>query len=318
MIKLRFRTIVLATLVVIATLISLFVQGIIGIEATILNPNFYSNIMEKHNLYDLPQNYVLISIKNQSNDLLSEPVSKALTPTISNAFSSDWAMYQSDKIISATINYIKGNQEELELQIPIKDRKVILHGEITNFLEKQYTQEDLLNFKIESTEEVATTIVENTNIPDSVNMLEALNFSQKGFNKIVEELRYYYSFVDLIPYLIFILICGLIIYLGRSKGLIWLGYGVLFSSFIVLILVSVFGILADEFIIDNITNQSELLLTIGINPLILANIFKNSLINNINKIAIGFALLGIIITLSGNYWAKLIRQRNLNIKTKSL
>lgn len=313
----KFRTFFLVSLVILATVMCLFVQVIIGIKTTVLNPQYYSNIMQKHNLYDLPQNYIHISIKNQFDDVLSEPLCKALVPAINTAFSDEWAEYQSDKIITSTINYIKGKEEDIQLQIPLKDRKVILHGEITSFLEKQYTEDDLLNFQIESTEEIASIIVKSTNIPDSINMLEALNFSQKGFNKILDELKHYYNFIAFMPYLLFLLIISLIIYIGRGKGLKWLAYGVVMASFITVALVSFTNILADEFIIDHITNQSELLLTIGINPLILANILKNSIISSINKIALGFGALGIIFFISGNHWAKTLKKKNPTIKPKS-
>lgn len=311
----HFRTFILVILVVLATLICLSVQVIVGINSTALNPHYYSNIMQKHNLYDLPQNYVLISIKNQSSDLLSEPVCKALTPSINTAFSDQWAKYQYDKIINSTIDYIKGNQEELQLQITLKDRKNVLHDEIVTYLETKYTADDLSNFQIDSSDKIASIIVESTNLPDAINLSEALNYSQNGLNKILDDLKHYYSFIAFVPYLLLLLlISGLIIFIGRSKGLKWLGLGVITASFITILLASSSNVIVDELIIDNITNQNEMLLTLGINPLILAKLIKNSIISNFNKIAIIFGLSGIILLLSGNYWSKIVKEKARNMK----
>lgn len=309
----KLRTTILVTLVIFATILCLLVQFVIGINATILNPNYYINIMQKHNLYDLPQNYVLLSIKNESNNLLSEPICKSLTPAINTAFSNDWAKYQSEKFITNTIDYIKGNQEDLQLQIPLKDRKVILKGELINFLESKYTPDELASFQIISPVIIANAIVASTNLPDSVNVLNALNFSQNGFNKVVDELKHYYQYISLAPYLLFLLISCLVVYIGRGLGLKWIGNSILIAGFLTILLASISSVLLDEQIINNVTKKSELLFTIGINPLILVSIFKNTIIGSMNKIALTFCLLGVLLFISGNLWIRKSKDKPFNI-----
>jgi hypothetical protein len=48
---------------------SIMMQLSLSAEHTILNAGFYSSFIEKHNLYSIPQNFVLLSIKNHTSQL---------------------------------------------------------------------------------------------------------------------------------------------------------------------------------------------------------------------------------------------------------
>lgn len=300
----KLQTPLLILFVLLTIFISLFVQVLIGFKTTILNPNYYTNLIEKHHLYELPQNYVLLTIKENSNLLLTEPICNVLTPSINRAFSDEWAKYQSEKAINNTINYVKGTEDELKLEIMLKDRKELLESDLINRLETKYKTDELAVFQIDSVEVAANNIVESTNLPDSLNIITALNFSEKEFQHRVDKLKEYYSLAKYAPYLLLFLFTVLLIFIGKNGlGLKWLGYSLVISACFTIIAAFAGSIWLDDYLAANISKQSSLLTTIGTDPLIIVSILKNSLINSIKKISIIFGVVGAILFLWGKIWS---------------
>lgn len=298
----KIQTLLLAISITLIIAISIFVQVLLGFDTTVLNPNYYNNLIEKHHLYELPQNYVLLNIKENSDLLLSEPICNVLNPSISVAFSDEWAKYQSEKTINNTINYIKGNEDELKLEVILKDRKEYLADDITNSLNTKYNPEELAVFKIDSAEKAASIIMESTNLPDSINIATMLNVSEKGFLYVVNTLKQYYNVIKFVPYLLLVLLVALLIFIGKNGlGIKWLGYSFVISACLTVIGVFIASIYLDNFLADNISKQSDLLTTIGTNPYILASIIKNSLIIAIKKISFISGLIGAILFLWGKF-----------------
>ncbi len=301
----KLRTSILVILVIVSTISCLCVQLLIGVQTTLLNPKYYSSLMQKHDMYDLPQNYVLLSIKNSSNDLLSEPVCNALSPTINTAFSTDWAEYQGDKLINNTIEYLKGNQNDLQLEIPLKDRKVILKGEIVNYLDAKYSPQDLASFKIDSTEHIADLIVSSINLPDSINMAEVLKIDENSDSQIVQDFRSYYKVTSFSSYILLFASIFLLFFLGRGGlGLKWAGYSILMAGFITTLFTSASLVFIDDVILTNITKQNDLLMSIGTNPLIIVTIIKNTVMSTLNKIALISCMVGIVSILGSKLWRR--------------
>ncbi len=300
-------------LVILTIIASIFVQVLIGFKITILNPNYYNKLIVKHNLHDLPQNYVLLSMKETSGHLFSEPICNVLTPAINDAFSNDWIEHQSQKLISQTIDYIKGQNHHLELEVPLKERKTILENNLISNLEANYESEELELFQIESPQAVANTIIKNANWPDSLKISQVLGLSQIELNNKIDNYRNYYSLIKYTPYCLLILFIVLLLLVGKSSTSIkWLGYGILISALITMVIAYISGILMDNYLLNNIGKQSKLLTSITTNPLILISVIKNSLINSINRISIIFASLGAFLLICRNIWKRNYLQKRLN------
>ncbi|HZK43561.1 MAG TPA: hypothetical protein VFC73_04665 [Syntrophomonadaceae bacterium] len=294
---------ILLSLVILSAIICVLVQVLIGVKVTVLNANYYSSIIQKHNLHELPQNYVLLSMKNEAPELLSEPICNALTPAIAIAFSEFWVQYQGENVIKKTLDYVKGDDKKLRLIIPLEDRKVILKDEIDEYLKTKYTANELANFQITSTEETANIMVNNANLPGSIDVAKSLNFAQNGIGQMLDTFRSHYYLIMLAPFLLFLTLIILIVLIGRDGlGVKWLGSGIIMASFFTLLVASASNVFLDEFLIKNISEQNKLLTTIGTNPIILTSIVKNSVISSLNKIALSFCLFGSFLFVGGKLW----------------
>ena len=293
----KLRTSALVLLVIISIMVSLSIQLLISVQTTLLNPNYYTNLMQKHDMYDLPQNYILLSIKNNYTDL-PEPICVALSPSINTAFSDDWAKYQGDKLVNNIISYLKTDEDTLLLEVPLKDRKVILKEEITNYLAAKYTPEELAAFKITSPEKAADKVVSSINIPDTINASKVLNLDAHT-NKSIDIFRTYYKTFSLLPYILFFISILMFILIGKNGlGIKLAGYSIVAAGFITILFTSASLVFLDGFIVSNIAKQNDLLMSIGTNPVIIASIIKNSVMNTLNKIALIFCLIGIITIIS--------------------
>lgn len=300
-------------LVILTIIASIFVQVLIGFKSTILNPSYYNKLIVKHNLHDLPQNYVLLSMKETSGHLFSEPICNVLTPSINDAFTNNWIEHQSQKLITQTIDYIKGQNNNLELEVPLKERKTILENNLINNLETKYEPQELELFQIDSAQSIAATIIKNANWPDSLKISQVLGLSETELNNKIDNYRIYYSFIKYTPYCLFILFVVLLLLIGKSATSIkWLGYGILISALITMIIAYISGILVDNYLLNNIGKQSKLLTSITTNPLILVSVIKNTLINSINRISIAFALLGTFLLICKKIWTRNYLKKHLD------
>ncbi len=308
----KFQTTILIVLVIVTIITSMFVQVLIGFNKTILNPKYYNKLIVKHNLHDLPQNYVLVSIKETSNHLLSEPICNVLAPSINDAFSNDWIEYQSQSLITQTTDYIKGKDDHLDLEIPLAGRKTVLEDNITTNLKNKYTKEELELFEIESAEIIASTILEGTNWPNSLNIAQVMGFSPPEFQNTVDRFKGYYSFVKYTPYVLFLLFVILLMIVGKNGlGLKWLGYGVLVSALLTILTAYVAGSLIDDYLLNNISKPDNILISITSNPYIIISVVKNSLINSINKISIVFGSAGTVLLIGRNLWSRKFRPKSI-------
>jgi len=283
--------------------IGLLIQIIISAEYTVLNPNFYLEQMEKHQLYDIPQNYVIQKIKTTTGEKPSEIINKSSINAVNTAFSSEWTKNQSNKLINNFLGYLKNERPDIDLELDFSKRKELLRNEITAQLDN-YPAEDLAacGINASTTKELADDVVRKLYLPDRVNLAQLLNSNNPELKKVIDVFRSYYIYTSYFCYIIYGLIFILFLLIGRGTGLKWFGRSMVTAGILVVFAVSSSNTFIDEFIVKNISGQGNLLATIGTNPLLLATIIKNCIIGIVDRIGIAFSATGVIFMVTGFYW----------------
>lgn len=280
-------------LLILATLAGVAVQMLVAMRLTVFNHNFYFTQMEKNHLYDIPQNYILLSVKNSMNESLSEPVCKALTPAISQSFSHEWTEMQASNLIDGFIGYLTGSMDKLELKVELQSRKNILQSMISAELAKNYSIKALHSFGIVSADEIAQQIIVNIDLPDYIDFAVHPLFTNTEMQSFMNTIRYYYGYTTFWPYLLYLVLLFLFIVIkGRRSGLRWFGISVLLSSILVILMASASQSVLDEFIINNVSGYDNLFSDFGMNPVLLVTLLKNAIVGKLNSVSVIFSIIG--------------------------
>lgn len=291
-----------------ALLLGLAVELEICAQSTLLNPNFYAAQMEKHKIYAIPQDYILIKAKTEYPPTQFEPVCKSLKSATEKAFSTEWTQNQTSYLIFNFINYLKNDHADLNLKLDLKDRNEMLEEEMSQCL-NVYTPEELSKFGIETddTKIIAASLMDKLDLPQSLDFSQSLRFKDATMTKAFAIFKTYYTYIALLPFFVIIIVLILLLIIaGKAQGLKLFGNAILLAGVLVLLVISGTNNMIDDFIIKNIAHQDKLVATMGTNPFLLATILKNSIIAVLYKIAIFSGLLGLILTIIGAYRAKKI------------
>ena len=265
-------------LFIVTLLVGLALELEVCSQLTLLNPNYYTMQMEKHKIYTIPQNYILIKAKTEYPPTQYEPVCSSLKTASEKAFSSEWTQNQTSYLIFSFINYLKNDHVDLNLKLNLKERNEMLAEEIVLGLEV-YSPEELDQFGLETddTKIIAASLMDKLNLPQSLDFSQSLGFKDATMMKFFTLFRTYYGYVAFLPYFIIIIILILLmITAGKTQGLKLFGNAILLAGVLLLLIISGASNIIDDFIINNISRQDQLVATMGTNPFLLATIFKNS------------------------------------------
>gem|GEM_PF-3384834 len=302
------RIFLIAILFISATAAGLITQFIIGINTTVLNSGYYITQMEKHNLYNIPQNYLFLKIKENSYEKLPEPVYNGLLePAVRNTFSSTWIQDQTNRLVVNSLDYLTNKNETLDLKVDFKNRKQILAYELSNQLENLSQNLQVYKITAADKESFINGLITIIGLPDSVDLGEIINTTYPELKNAVDKYRVYYSYTNYLPYAVYILIFILILLITKvSSGLRLFGKSMLLAGALLILLVSGTNIWVNNIFIENISKYDILFTATATNPLIVVAIFKNSVIGNFNKIGVIFCGSGALLILLSYYINKII------------
>ncbi|KUG03761.1 hypothetical protein ASZ90_018796 [hydrocarbon metagenome] len=292
---------------------SLMMQLSISAESTILNADFYSSFVQKHNLCNIPQNFVLLTIKNNTREL-DEKTYQSLVKATSNTFSQEWTREQVSGLINNLLAYLKNSSDELDLRIDFRTQKSQLISQMLPVL-PEATEDDIINKVL--LVHIAENLSDSAGIPDYLDLRYTSLITDSGVLTYIDAARTYYPYSKYLPFLLFSLFFISMLFLFKiSDCLKNTGYALAISGLVVIVFVSYISGVLDSSITAQLSSYDELLAITGNNPKILASIFKNSILNVTNRIAIAFCLTGIFLFIVGIFTAK-IRRKSRRISQQS-
>lgn len=295
----------LATLIILSVFIflsSIMMQLSISAECTILNDDFYSSFVKKHNLCNIPQNFVLLTIKN-SIPQLDDNTYQSLVKATSSTFSQEWTQDQVSGLIHNLLAYLKNTSDELDLRIDLRTQKTQFISQMLPVLPLA-AENDIINNILRVN--IAENLSKSSGIPDYIDLRYTTFMDNSGIFGYIDTARTYYPYSKYLPFLLFALFLFSMIFLfGISKCLQTTGYALAASGLVIIIFVSYISGVLDNSIIVQLSYYDELLAIIGNNPKILAAVFKNSILVVTNRIAIMFCLLGIFLFAMGSLTSKI-------------
>jgi hypothetical protein len=270
-------------------------------ESTVLDADFYSSFSDAHNLYNIPQNFVLLNIKNNTSQL-DEITYQSLLQASSSTFSQEWTQEQMSGLIGRILAYLKNDSNELDLRIDLRTQKTQF---ITHLLPLLVQDENLDELGQQLMIKRAEQLSQAVGIPDYLDLRYILAQDSGAYNYL-DYIRIYYPYLKYIPFLLFVLLLlATAYYLGFPKALKNTGYILSAAGLVVIIIISYISGMLDYQINSQLSSYDQLLAITGTNPIILAAMFKNSILNASNLIAIYFCLTGILLTILGKWSTKL-------------
>lgn len=314
-----FRLPLIVILFICTIIVGITTELITCAHSTVLNSDYYSQQMEKHSIYQIPQNYIMLKAKSEIETIQSEPISRSLQFAAEKTFSTEWTSNQVNYLITNFLDYLKNNRNEFNLVINLSDRKEKFKEELANSLDA-YSSEDLMTVGIDSAnnEEFAANILQNLALPESIDFSKSLYIDKISILHAFNSFRSYYAYTTFLPYIVMLfLLVAFMMIAGGAQGLKWFGNAVIFAGIILILIISGANSRIDEQIINNISRQDSLLASIGTNPLILATIMKNSIIGALNKIAIIFSLAGLTLIGIGAYWIKKVSNNHYSTHNRN-
>ncbi len=292
---------------------SIMMQLAISAESTILNANFYDSFVQKHNLCNIPQNFVLLTIKNNTSGL-NENIYQSLIKATSSTFSPAWTQEQVSGLINNLLAYLKNTSDELDLRIDFRTQKSQLISQMLPVL-PQSAEDDIINHVIMLN--IADNLSKSAGIPDYVDLQYTSLITDSGVLSYIDSARTYYPYSKYLPFLLFAILFSSMLFLFKlSDCLKNTGYALAASGLAVIVFVSYISGVLDNSITAQLSSYDELLAITGNNPKILASIFKNSILTVTNRIAIVFCLAGIILFIVSSLASK-IKGTSRNISQHS-
>lgn len=278
----------------------------ITLQSSLLNVNYYTSEMNKHKIYELPKNNVVLQVKKNNRDQIPEPINTALSNALDKCFTPTWTESQTKRILTNFFEYLKGRNNTPDLTISLTDRKQLLEKSLNLELSK-VPPEKLKGYNIAFTDttELSQQIIKLANLPDQINygsISYLKNVQVQRFIMLSQKL--FYCFM-ILPYLLLLLIFYTIYRLtNKHASLKWFGNSIIVAGILSLAAVFAFNGHMELILVNNISYQVDPLQSIAINPLILATVFKNDLAIVTSIISAIFCIVGIGITLIGHHIEK--------------
>ncbi len=296
------RLTILIILSICIFLSSIMMQLAISAECTILNTNFYDSFVQKHNLCNIPQNFVLLTIKNNTRGL-DDNTYQSIIKATSSTFSQDWTQDQVSGIITNLLAYLKNTSDELDLRIDFREQKSQFLAQMLQVL-PQSAEDNILNNMLITN--MAEHLSKSAGIPDYLDLRYTSLIKDSGIFTYIDTVRIYYPYSKYLPFLLFaFFFLSTLFIFHLSDTLKNTGYALAASGLVTLMFVSYISGVLDNSITAQLSSYDELLAITGNNPKILAAIFKNSILTVTNRIAIIYCLTGMILFIAGSFIAKI-------------
>lgn len=282
-------------------LASIMMQLSLNTEYTVLNADFYNTFINQHSLNNIPQNFILLTIKGNTSSL-DEITYQSLLKASSSTFSQEWTQQQVSGLISRLLAYLKNDTNELDLRIDLRAQKSQFITHLLPLLGQDSNINELDQQLIINRAEKLSQFI---GIPDYLD-LRYLLAPDKELYHYLEYVRTYYPYFKYLPFLLFAgLLLALAYYLGFPAALKNTGYILSASGLVLISIMSYLSGVLDYQINSQLTSYDQLLAITGTNPKILAAMFKNSILNSSNLIAICFCLAGIFLSIMGKWSVRL-------------
>jgi phage-related holin len=291
---------------------SIMMQLSLSAEHTILNAGFYSSFIDKHNLYSIPQNFVLLSIKNHTSQL-DEITYQSLLQASSSTFTQEWTQEQVSGLIGRLLAYLKNDSNELDLRIDLRAQKLQFITYLLPLLVENENPGVSQQIMINRAEQISQAV----GIPDYLDLRYILA-PDSGVYNYLDYIRIYYPYFKYLPFILFlVLLFFSAYYLGLPSALKNMGYVLSASGLVLIIMISYISGILDSQINSHLSSYDQLLAITGTNPRILVAMFKNSILNTSNLMAIYFCLSGIFFAIMGVIGSKLQSTRHKKLSRPS-
>lgn len=278
------------------------------LQSSLLNAHYYTREINKHKLYELPKNNVILQVKKNSHEEIPEPINTALSNALDKCFTPIWVESQASKVLINLFEYLKGNNNTPDLTINLTDRKELLEKSLKHELLELHPEElKVYNMKTTDSSELSKEIMALANLPDQVEYTASyLKYTE--VQKFIMLSQKYYYYLMILPYLLLLLVFFLMYRMTTKHSFLkWLGNSMMVAGILFVAAVFAFNGQVEQILVNNIYYQVNPLHTITIDPLILATVFKNDLAIVTSIIAIIYCIVGICITLIGHYMEKKVK-----------
>jgi hypothetical protein len=256
------KIIVLGLLTVVFIAYSLAFMAYRGLNATLLDQQYYHSVIGDYNLPDTLHTELENMISAIARDgvtggkTITNPAEKAaadsqvmlITNAITSALDEQWIEEQTVMITDDVVNFLTGKQGSLSVAINLKQKLGQIESNIAAELEKFSDAELLAMFKAPRAyiPVISTQIVDQLGLPESVVIADIINDSAPGtFELIIGYLttaKLLFGLLVIVVILVFLLICVLFWKVGG--GFQWFGISTLLAGTLFLIGTSYFSKLA--------------------------------------------------------------------------
>ncbi len=203
------------------------IQGTVGLERTLFNKSFYTELMEDLSLYPQLQAYFMLQLSEGREEFFSDDsvIGKAVAEAVSEA----WVRQQADLFISETLLFVKGQRQRLLLVVDLHERERVFRETLLNELLAQAPPQLA---QLELPEAALREFVELLDFPDQVTLVnqtkeELPDHARRALNL----LQLSRGLLRVLPYLLTLLLALLcVLWVGLPGGLIRSGGALLCSA----------------------------------------------------------------------------------------
>ncbi len=208
-------------------LLGWIIQGICGLEQTLLSRDFYVRQMEELSLYSEMRKTLLQQFEEGRGDLLRD--SPIISEAAAEAISESWVRGQVDYFIRELLLFIKGQRQHLHLAARLDEQeRIFREALLRGFLERAPQQ----LARLELPEAALREFVQQIEFPDQVVLL---NLDRDGLpessRQALELLRFSRGLLSFAPFLLLFLLAALgLLWSGPAGGLKLIGRAALGSA----------------------------------------------------------------------------------------
>lgn len=273
----------------------------LGCRASVLNPDFYKEQFSQHNVYNLSQRYVLLRFRSEMNQQLAEPIRDALTHAVEQSFTPEWTRQESSRLIENFLSYLTNQKAELDLVIDLGSRKnLLLHAMNHQIDALTVSDSPVLHIISLQTKQLLEMMGQYLDLPDRIDLGASGFFAKAEVQQHMLAFKHYYRFTPFLPYLLLFLLVALLFTKGMAGGFKWFGLGIALSSILFMVLLTAAGEVSNHIIL-RLSDNTELI-SIGADPVLLANLLKEAIIAAHLKAALVIGLPGALLAASGWLW----------------
>lgn len=219
-------------------LLGWIIQGMCGLEQTLLSRDFYVRQMEELSLYSGMRETLLQRFAEGGGALLSG--SPIISAAAAEAISETWVRGQADYFIQELLLFVKGQRQRLYLAARLDEQERIFREALLQGLMEQAPQQLA---RLELSEAALREFVQQIEFPDQVILLNLDKDSlPESSRQALELLRFSRGLLSFVPFLLLFLLAALsFLWSGAAGSLKWAGAAALGSALTFRLLLAVAG-----------------------------------------------------------------------------